>query len=134
MKPIKYNVGLLILRVCVGGLMLFHGYSKVVNGIDGIINLFNDIGIPGVLAYAVYIGEVVAPVLLLVGYKSKLGALGIVITMLVALFTAHINDFLKLGSHGEWALEVLAFYLLGGIVILLLGGGKFSLSTKSQWD
>lgn len=113
---------------------MFHGYSKVVNGIEEIISLFNGIGIPGFFGYAVYIGEVLAPILLLIGYRSKLGALGIVITMLVALFTAHTNDFLKIGDHGEWFLEVLFLYLLGGLVILLLGGGKFSLSTSNKWD
>lgn len=114
--------------------MLFHGYSKIVNGIEGIISLFNGIGIPGFLGYAVYIGEVLAPIFLLVGFRSRLGALGIVITMLVALFTAHMDDLLKIGAHGEWALEVLFLYLLGGLSILLLGGGKFSLSTSNKWD
>lgn len=134
MKQLKVNLGLLILRVSIGGLMLFHGYSKIVNGIEGIISLFNDIGIPGFLGYAVYIGEVLAPIFLLVGFRSRLGALGIVITMLVALFTAHMDDLLKIGTHGEWALEVLFLYLLGGLSILLLGGGKFSLSTSNKWD
>lgn len=134
MKQLKVNLGLLILRVSIGGLMLFHGYSKIVNGIEGIISLFNGIGIPGFLGYAVYIGEVLAPIFLLVGFRSRLGALGIVITMLVALFTAHMDDLLKIGTHGEWALEVLFLYLLGGLSILLLGGGKFSLSTSNKWD
>jgi putative oxidoreductase len=134
MKQFKQNFGRLILRFGIGGFMLFHGISKLSHGIDGLVAMFDRQGLPGMIAYLVYLGEVVAPILLLIGYRTKLASLAIAITMVVAMIIAHADEILKLGDHGEWALEVLGLYLLGAIALLFLGGGKFAVSTSNKWD
>ena len=134
MKKFQQNFGLLVLRIGIGGLMLFHGISKLSNGIDGLVAMFDRQGLPGIIAYLVYLGEVVAPVLVLIGYRTKLASVAIAITMVVAMIIAHADEILKLGDHGEWALEVLGLYLLGAIALLFLGAGKFAVSSSNKWD
>ena len=134
MKNAQQNIGLLILRLSIGGLMLFHGYHKLTSGIDGIVNMVSETGLPGFLAYLVFLGELIAPLLMIVGYRTKLAGLFIALTMVIAIFLGHPNEFFQLGKHGNWALEINGLYLFGSLSILLLGGGKFSLSSSSKWD
>lgn len=122
------DLGRLILRITVGGLMLFHGIDKIQNGIGGIQGLLASKGLPGALGYGVYIGEIVAPLLILLGIYTRPAAAVLAFNMLVATLLAHSGDFLKLGEHGSWALELQAFYLLGAVAIALLGAGRFSVS------
>ena len=55
------DFGKLLLRLAVGGLMLFHGMHKLIGGVDGISGMLVAKGLPGFIAYGVLIGEVVAP-------------------------------------------------------------------------
>jgi putative oxidoreductase len=134
MKNAKQNIGLLILRLTIGGIMLFHGYDKLIHGIDGIVNLVNATGLPEFLAYTVYLGELIAPLFLIAGYRTRLASLFIVATMVVAILLAHSNDIFKLGEFGNWALELNGLYLFGSLSIFFLGGGKIALSSSNKWD
>lgn len=134
MKNAQQNIGLLILRLSIGGLMLFHGYDYLIHGVDSIASLFKKNGIPEFMAYSVYLGELIAPLLLILGYRSRLASLFIAATMVVAILLAHPNDIFKLGEYGNWALELNGLYLFGSLSILLLGGGKLALSSSSKWD
>lgn len=134
MKNTQQNIGLLILRLSIGGLMLFHGYHKLIYGIDGIVNMIQKIGMPGFLAYSVFLGELIAPLLLIIGYRTRLASLFVAATMVVAILLAHSNEIFKLGSHGNWALEINGLYLFGSLAILFLGGGKIGLSSSNKWD
>jgi putative oxidoreductase len=53
--------GKLLLRLAVGGLMLFHGLHKLFGGVGFISGMLVEKGLPGFIAYGVLIGEVVAP-------------------------------------------------------------------------
>ena len=134
LKNLQQNIGLLILRLSIGGLMLFHGYNKLIHGIDGLVDMFSSKGFPGSIAYAVYLGELLAPIFIIVGYRTKLASLFVVATMLVAMFVVHADDLLKLGDHGEWGVELVGLYLFGALSIFFLGGGKFALSSSNRWD
>ncbi len=134
MKNFQQNIGLLILRLSIGGLMLFHGIHKLINGVDGLVGMFSNMGLPGFVAYGVYIGEFLAPILIIIGYRTKLASLFVAATMLVATFAAHADDLLKIGDHGEWALELIGLYLFGSLSIFFLGAGKFALSSSNKWD
>ena len=124
----KEEFGKLLLRLGVGSLMLFHGYSKLMNpgSLDWIGGTLAGNGLPSVLAYGVYVGEVLAPLMIIVGLYARLGGWLVVVNMLFALGLAHSGEFLSLGEHGGWALEVQGFYLLGGLVVAMLGSGKFA--------
>lgn len=120
------NIGKLLLRVMVGGMMLFHGVHKVLHGIDFIKGLVHAQGLPEVLAYGVYVGEVLAPVLLIFGWKSRIWASVIVINMLVALYLTQMGAFFTLGTHGSWGVELPMFYLISALSIVFLGSGKYA--------
>src|SRR5262245_30319583 len=76
MRPAELeDVGKLLLRVLVAGLMMFHGLDKVVHGPGHVMQDLAEHGAPVVLGYGVYIGEVVAPILVLVGAWTRLAAL-----------------------------------------------------------
>ena len=122
------NIGKLLLRLMLGGMMLFHGIDKVSQGISFIKGLVRGQGLPEMLAYGVYVGEILAPLLLILGWKSKLWAGVIAINMLVAIYLAHAGDIFKLGAHGSWAIEVPMFYFLGALAVIFLGSGKYAVS------
>ena len=121
------NIGKLILRIMLGGLMLFHGVYKVQHGIDFIKGLVVAQGLPEVLAYGVYMGEMIAPVLLILGWRSRIWAGVIAVNMLVVIYLTQLGAFLKLGAHGSWAVELQMFYLLSALAIVCLGSGRFAL-------
>ena len=124
------NIGKLLLRVMLGGMLLFHGLDKVLHGIDFIKGLVHGQGLPEVLAYGVYVGEILAPLLLILGWKSRIWAAVIAINMLVAIYLTQMGAFLTLGAHGAWALEVPMFYLVTAIAIVFLGSGKYAVSRE----
>ena len=123
------HAGKLVLRLTVGVLMLFHGVSKVLHpdSLAWIGQQLNNIGLPAFISYGVYVGEVVAAVLIILGLFTRVGGLLIAINMLFALGLAHTNEIFRLGDHGQWAIELQLFYLLGGVTIMLLGSGKYAI-------
>ncbi len=125
------DMGKLVLRLSVGVLMLLHGIFKLQNGVGGIVGMLGSQGLPGFLAYGVYLGEVVGPVLVIIGLYTRIGAFLIIGNMLVALALAHSQELFSLGSMGGWALELQGMFLFGAVAIALLGAGKFSVGGVS---
>jgi putative oxidoreductase len=129
------NVGKLTLRVVLAILILFHGVSKLINGPGFVTAQVAQFGLPPALGYLVYIGEVVAPVLLLVGVWSRIAAAIIAINMIVAFLLVHTSQFFSLSKTGGWALELQAMYLFSAIVLVFLGAGRYSLGgTSGRWN
>lgn len=128
MNMLDANIGQLVLRLSVGGLMLFHGIAKIMHtgSLDFIEGMLGSYGIPGVLAYGVYIGEVVAPIMIIVGFKARIGGLIVVVNMLFALVLAHTGDFFSLSEHGGWMIELQMFYLLSAVAVVFLGSGRLA--------
>ena len=120
------NIGKLILRFMLGGLMLFHGIDKALHGVGFIKGLVSGQGLPEILAYGVYVGEILAPLFLLLGWKSRLWAAVIAVNMTVAIYLTQSKALLSLGTHGAWAVEVPMFDLLSALAIVFLGSGKYA--------
>ena len=120
--------GKLLLRLTVGGLMLFHGASKLMHpgSVDFIGGKLTESGLPALLAYGAYVGEIIAPLMLILGILSRVGGLLVVVNMLFAVLLVHTGDILALTEHGGWRLELQAFYLFGALAIVLLGSGKYA--------
>lgn len=121
------HIAKLLLRLMVGGMMLFHGIHKGVHGISYIKGLVKAQGVPEWLAYGVYVGEILAPLFLIIGWRSRFWASVIVFNMAVAIYLAKMGSLLKLGAHGAWAMEVVMFYLVSALVIALLGSGRYAI-------
>lgn len=133
-ERLSQDAGKLLLRLTLGGLLLFHGIAKIVGGIGPIANGLIDLGLPGATAYLVYVGEVVAPILLVAGILTRPAALIVVVNMIVAVAIAHSGQLLSISESGGYRLELQAFYLLGAAAIALLGAGRYSLGGQSRWS
>lgn len=122
-------MGKLTLRLTVGILMLFHGVAKIMNqgSMEFIGSSLSGIGMPPAIAYGVYIGEIIAPLMVIAGYHARVGGLIVVVNMIFAVGLVHSGDIFSLSKHGGWALELQAFYLLGCLSVALLGSGKFAI-------
>jgi putative oxidoreductase len=120
------DYGKLILRLALGILTLLHGVGKVISGPGQIAGLVAKHSLPPEVAYLVYVGEVVAPLLLIVGLWTRPAGVVVAINMLVAVLLVHTGQLLQLGKQGGWALELQGFYFFTAIAIVLLGAGRFS--------
>lgn len=121
------DAGKLILRAALATLLLFHGVSKLTGGVAFISNMLANAGLPGFLAYLVYVGEVVAPLMILLGIATRAAAAVVAVNMIVAILLVHTGDLFKLSATGGWALELQGMYLAGAIAVALLGAGRFSI-------
>jgi putative oxidoreductase len=129
------DTGKLVLRLVLGLLILLHGISKIMNGIDPIMAGVTNAGLPPAFAYLVYVGEVLAPLLIIIGFLTRPAALIIVINMLVAVYLVHTSQIFTLNKQGGWALELQGMYLFVALAIALLGAGRFSVQgTTSRWN
>lgn len=127
--------GRLLLRVAVGGLLIFHGIAKLKNGIGWMAGPLSALGLPAFVGYGVYVGEVVAPIFLMLGKWARIAGLVVAFNMLSAIVVALRNRIFTLNQGGGWAIELELMFLLGGIVIFLLGSGKYSISKgNGPWD
>jgi putative oxidoreductase len=129
-KVITEDRAKLLLRGTVGFLILLHGIYKLMNpeAVGYIGGMFASIGLPAFLAYLIYIGEIVAPIMLIIGYQTKIAALLVAITMLVAILLAHASQIFTLAEMGGGAaIELQLMYLFGALAIFGLGAGKHRL-------
>ncbi len=78
------DTGKLILRIVLGVLILLHGISKLRNGVDWLDGALVNAGLPVFLKYGVYVGEVLAPLAVIAGWYSRIGAWLIAVNMLFA--------------------------------------------------
>ena len=94
------DLALLILRVGASGMMLVHGIPKISKLFETPIEFADPIGVgPLVSLLLTIIGEVIAPILIIVGYKTKLASIPALITMLVAAFVVHAKDLKAIGKN-----------------------------------
>ena len=125
------DAGLLVLRLGVGAILLFHGLYKVTHGVAWIAGPLSGAGLPTWLQYGVYVGEILAPVLLILGLWTRLAALVIAFDMFMAIFLARRGDIGKINPMGGgWAIELEALLLIGALALALAGGGRFGLSKR----
>lgn len=118
------DFGLLILRVGVSALMLTHGYGKFLKLFTDPTDFGDPIGIgPTISLILAVIGEFIAPILIIIGYKTKLAAIPALITMLVATFVVHASD--PIGTK-----EKALFYSIAFLALAFTGAGKYSIDRK----
>jgi putative oxidoreductase len=122
------DAGKLILRLTLGTLMLLHGIAKISGGVDGLEKMVAGAGLPSVLAYGVYVGEVLAPLLVIFGFYARFGAAIIVVNMLFAIFLAHRTDLFLLTRSGGWALELQGFFLFTALALVFMRPGRFGIN------
>ena len=117
------DIGILLLRVGFGIVMILgHGYPKLMKIIDGNMEFVDPIGIgqaPTLILAA--FAEVVFPILIIIGFKTRLATIPPALTMAAAFFIFHSSD--PFGGSKELAL----LFLIGFVSIGLIGPGKHSI-------
>lgn len=116
------SLGLLLLRLVAGGMMLFgHGWAKLVDFSDIASNFPDPLGLGSnsfSLALAVF-AEFFCAAAVMIGIGTRLAAIPLIITMLVAAFVVHSDD--------PWAKKELALlYAVPFLTLVFTGAGKFS--------
>lgn len=124
------DIGKLLLRLTVGIMMLFHGMHKIIYGIGGIKHLTVSAGLPEFIAYGVYVGEVIAPIFIILGLYARVASVFLAFNMMMAIFLAYGGGFFVIGKHGGLVTELPLFYLLLSISVFLLGSGKYAVNAK----
>ena len=120
--PKHVDAALLILRIVIGVFMLTHGWGKMQSLFSGEPIQFPDpIGLGATFSLALTVfAEVLCSILIIIGLGTRLAAIPLLITMLVAAFIIHAND--GFGKQ-EFALLYAVIYL----TIAMIGAGKYSL-------
>jgi putative oxidoreductase len=132
---VSHDLGKLILRVALAVFILFHGVSKIIGGVGFVTGMLSKIGIPPAFGYLVYIGEVIAPLLMFFGIWTRVAALVVVINMIVALALVHTSQFFTMSQTGGWALELQGMYFFTAIAIACLGAGRYSIGgLTGRWN
>jgi putative oxidoreductase len=125
------DTGLLVLRLGLGAILLFHGIYKVTHGVSWIAGPLGQHGLPAALMYGVYVAEVLAPVMLIFGLWTRIAAAIIAFDMAMAIFLVRLGDIGKVNPMGgAWAIEVEMMFLVMALTLVFAGGGRYGL-TKS---
>ncbi len=124
------DFGKLVLRLALGILLLLHGLAKLTSGVDDIAGMLQGAGLPGWLAYGAYIGEVLAPLMVIFGLYARIGAVIIVVQMLFAIGLAHMKDIFVLTDTGGWAIELQAMFLFTALAVALIGPGRYAINRR----
>ena len=90
---------------------------------------------PEIIGYGNLVGEVVAPIFMVLGYKSRLAALVVAFNMLMSIVIGHRDIAFARNDFGGWMIELNVFYMMTALVVFLTGSGKYSLSGGvGKWD
>lgn len=125
------STGKLILRVTLSVIILLHGINKLISGVDWLDGMLAGAGLPAFFKYGVYIGEVVAPLFVIAGFYSRVGAWVIAVNMLFALGLAHGAELFAIDPQsGALVIEKQYLFLLTAIAVALIGPGRYAVNQK----
>jgi len=127
------DLGLLVLRLALGIIVLFHGVAKLRHGVAWIQHPLTAIGLPPAMAYGAYVAELVAPVLLIVGKWTRIAALVIAFDMIMAIVLVLRPRLFALNDmSGGWAIELEALILATALALCLAGGGRYRIGAGAD--
>tara|TARA_R110001592_G_scaffold339525_3_gene627299 strand:+ start:324 stop:701 length:378 start_codon:yes stop_codon:yes gene_type:complete len=123
-SPLLKDIGLAFFRIAISAMMLTHGLTKFQKLISGNFEFGNPIGIGATPSlFLAVIGEFICPILIIIGFKTRLSAIPSAITMAVAVFITH-------GADDFGTKEKALLFLVSFITIILVGPGKFGVDRK----
>jgi len=120
------DAGKFVLRAALAIILLFHGAAKLSGGIGFVGDMLAKAGLPAFLGYGVYVGEVVAPLLILIGLFTRPAALVVAFNMVVAVLLVHTGQLFSRNETGGWALELQGMFFIAALAVALLGAGRYS--------
>ena len=123
-SPLLKDIGLAFFRIAISAMMLTHGLTKFQKLISGNFEFGNPLGIGATPSlFLAVIGEFICPMLIIIGFKTRLSAIPSAITMAVAVFITH-------GADDFGTKEKALLFLVSFITIILVGPGKFGVDRK----
>lgn len=129
------DFGKLLLRVSVGTMMLFHGVNKLQHGYGFVTQMLVKAGFPGYFSHGILVGELLAPLFMVLGLYTRQAALLQTFVMVMAIYLVHTKELFAVNAHGGYALELQVLYLFGSLAVFFLGGGRFNVSRGvGVWD
>ena len=116
----------LILRLILGFVFFMHGAQKVLGwysggGLDGTVDFMTSVGIPPAMAYVASFWEFVGGICLILGFLSRVWALGLVVIMFIAILMVHTGFFVAQGG-----VELALTLMIVALSVFMLGSGKYS--------
>lgn len=119
------DLTLLIFRIGILVLFLPHGIAKL-HSMNFVYAVLEAKGLPSMMAYGVYFGEIIAPILIFIGLFTRISSIAIIVTMAMAIYLADV-PLLKLNNYGGIEAELQLLFALTTVITLLNGAGKYSL-------
>ncbi|WP_457745374.1 DoxX family protein [Sulfurimonas sp.] len=123
------DIAKLLLRVSLGVLILFHGIHKVIYGLSGVKAMLSSAGLAEFLAYGVYVGELIAPIFIILGLYARVASAVLGFNMFMAILLAY-GFSISMSKYGGLSFETPLLYLIMSILIILLGSGKYAVNSK----
>jgi putative oxidoreductase len=124
------DFGKLIIRVTLGILILLHGVAKLKGGIGFLTPMVTGMGLPAWFAYAVYVGEVVAPIMIILGLFTRTGAFLIFVNMIFAVVLVHRPELFTFGKQGGYALELQAMFMFTALALMFMTPGRYAVTRR----
>lgn len=123
LKKSYINSALLFFRVSLSICFMTHGYGKFLKFLNGNFEFADPLGVGPIpsLLFAV-LGEFIAPILIIIGYQTRLASIFSIITAGVITFVVHSDDPFK-------TQEKALLFLIGFVFLYLTGPGKYSLKS-----
>ncbi len=117
-----FNTAMLLLRLVAGLLMLQHGYEKLTHFDTTMHDMINFLGI-GQKASTILVifSEFFCSALLIMGLFTRFACIPLIITMVVAMWKVHHNDYL----HED----AVSLYIIAYLILLFVGPGKISVDS-----
>jgi len=124
-KSYNINLGLLLLRVLIGGFMLLqHGLPKLASFSKSFHSFSDPLGVGSEISYLLAVfAEFVCSILVMIGLFTRFAVIPLIITMLVAAFIIHGDDPF---SKKEFAL----IYAIPFIALFFTGAGDYSIDNR----
>ena len=125
-----------LVRITVGALILLHTWA-VINGEQAIRDTLMRWGLPVGLAWTAVIFEGIAPIMVILGVYSRIGAWMMTFWMAMAFLLAHIDTghIFQLAESGVgWRVEGPFFFLALSLAVALQGAGRFGLNIGGKWN
>ena len=118
-----------VVRLTLGIVLLAHSiYLKlIVFTLPGTVDFFSSIGLPAMLAYAVFAIEAITGVALVLGVKTRVFSATVIPVLIGATWAHWTNGWLFTNTGGGW--EYPLFLTMMAVAQLGLGDGKYALSS-----
>lgn len=128
------DLAALVLRLGFGFFIVFgHGLGKLEMVLAGNFQFPALFGLsPAINLTLAMLAEFVAGLMVLIGLRTRLASIPIMLTMLVAVFAVHINDPLFSAAAQNGSKEFALLFFLGFLGTFLLGSGRYSVDAIAR--